>query len=326
MIQEEAASAGQGVTFKLTPAKSRAGGASQRLPAPQDATPPAVYSLVDFIAAPGSKKSSRRGEGPDREEQAAGKTGQAWAKEAEQAESNTSDPGESRVEGVAKAEKKPLPTRKSFHEILQEEEREKKERDEYGESVWFVSRKPRSTSFETIVQQQRREERAAEEEKLEAMEEEMLGLALEMSKQEAERAAPQSHGRGSRKGRGGKQRKEVDRPNGQKQESKAPRTQPNGRAKGSSRPRSGGNAEREAAAQPRARGTGSSQPRGGNKEREQAAQPKARAKGSSQPRSGNKEREAAPAQGRHGRRGHAKGATAGGDQRAELKAEVLTPL
>lgn len=235
------------MTFERTPSKSRPGGASQRLPTPQEASPPAVYSLVDFIAAPGSKKSSRRAEGRDREEKASGKAGQAWrGNDAEQqSESNTPDPGESRVAGVAKVEK-PLSTRKSFHEILQEEEREKKERDEYGESVWFVSRKPRSTSFETIVQQQRREERAAEEEKLEAMEEEMLGLALELSKQEAERAAPQSQGRGGRKGRGGKHRKETERPTGQKQESRAPRSQPKARAKGSSQPRR--NVEREPAA------------------------------------------------------------------------------
>ncbi|CAM9399175.1 unnamed protein product, partial [Hapterophycus canaliculatus] len=239
--KEETAAAGQAATFQRTPAKSRPGGASQRLPAPQEASPPAVYSLVDFISAPGSKKSSRRAEDADREEQTAGKAGQAWGNEAEQPESNASGPGESRAAADAAKVEKPLPTRKSFHEILQEEEREKKERDEYGESVWFVSRKPRSTSFEGIVQQQRREERVAEEEKLEAMEEEMLGLALELSKQEAERAAPQSHGRGSRKGRGGKQRKETERPTGHR----ATRTEPKARAKGSSQPRSASNVERE---------------------------------------------------------------------------------
>ncbi|CAM9584671.1 unnamed protein product, partial [Scytosiphon promiscuus] len=277
--KEEPAAAGPGVTFQRTPAKAGSSGASQRLPAPQEASPPAVYSLVDFIAAPGSKKSSRRAEGRDREEQTAGKAGQAWGNEAEQqAEAEASEPGESGVAGAAKAEK-PLPTRKSFHEILREEEREKQERDEYGESVWFVSRKPRSTSFETIVQQQRREERAAEEEKLEAMEEEMLGLALEMSKQEAERAAPQPHGRGSRKGRGGKQRKDTERQAGPKQEPRATRTQSRARAKGSSQPRS--NVEREpGAAQSKnaRRGRAKRAAAGGERRVEQ----KAEASGSSQ--------------------------------------------
>lgn len=77
-------------------------------------------------------------------------------------------------------------TRKSFHEIIKEEEREKKEREEYGESVWFVTRKPRSTSFEGIVEQQRREERVAEEEREREVEDEVLRLVLEMSKHDAQ--------------------------------------------------------------------------------------------------------------------------------------------
>lgn len=152
-----------------------------------------------------------------------------WGEEVVAAGSSAS-PAESRATGV------PLKTGKSFHEILQEEEREKKKRDEYGENVWFVSGKPRSTSFEGIVQQQRREERVAEEEKLRQLEEEMLGLVLEMSKHEAQSkpASSHLHGKGSREGRRARHRKEAGGAAGKKQESRTQRNHPTTRAKGCS--------------------------------------------------------------------------------------------
>lgn len=209
--QEEATTAAQGMNFL----RSTARGDSQRLQSQLQETPTtAVYSLVDFMAPPNGKKSSRRTEASEKP-----KAVHAWKSEAGPVESNS--PG-----SPAEAKKfEPLRTRKSFHEILEEEEREKLEREEYGKNAWFIpgKGKPRSTSFEGIVQQQRREELVAEEEKLRQMEEEMLGLALEMSKQEAQPNRAQPRGSGSRKGRGGS--------GGRKQESKAPRKHPSARAK-----------------------------------------------------------------------------------------------
>lgn len=171
--------------FLRTPAKS------QRSPSPQEAavaTPAAVYSLVDFIATPGTAKPPRRAEG----DKGAGKV---WGEDVEAGGKSASP-----------AERSSLMTpKKSFQEILQEEAKAKKEREDYGGTgAWFVSGKPRSTSFEGIVQQQRREERVAEEEQLRQMEEEMLKVALEMSKHEAQaKPAPSHpHSKGSRKGRG----------------------------------------------------------------------------------------------------------------------------
>lgn len=179
------------------PANSNASGAVERSSA-QESSSPAVYSLVDFISAAGSKKSSRRNEISEREVQ--GKAGRVWGVEdvnpAEEggAEGSPSAVGADAVVDVS-------PGKKSFHEILEEEEREKKERDEYGDSVWFVSRKPRSTSFEGIVQQQKREERIAEEEREKEYDDEMLRLAMEMSIKEAQQ---QQSGKAASDGKGGR--------------------------------------------------------------------------------------------------------------------------
>lgn len=213
MTQEETAAVAQAMTVLGTPANSASRGGSQRVlsqrsPSPQAASAPAVYSLVDFIAAPGKKKSSQRVEGSDRDSQ---KVGKVWGEEAVASES-----------GATGA---PLSSGRSFHEILQEEEREKKKREEYGESVWFVSGKPRSTSFEGIVQQQRREERVAEEERLRQLEEEMLGLALEISKQEAQSTpSTHPHGKGNREGRRTRHRKDARGATGKKQASRTQRS------------------------------------------------------------------------------------------------------
>ncbi|CAM9442152.1 unnamed protein product, partial [Ectocarpus fasciculatus] len=245
--KEEATTAAQDLNFL----RSTARGDSQRLQSQQQEAPTtAVYSLVDFMAPPNGKKSSRRTESSEKP-----KAVHAWKSEAGPVEPNSpSSPAEAK-------EFEPLRTRKSFHEILEEEEREKLEREEYGKNAWYIpgKGKPRSTSFEGIVQQQRREELVAEEEKLRQMEEEMLGLALEMSKQEAQPNRAQPRGSGSRKGREG--------PGGRKQESRAPRKHPSAKAKGS-QPRDGVGT-RAKGSQPRG---GSSQPRDGVVEAEPRAQ------------------------------------------------------
>lgn len=160
---------------------------SQRSPFAQEAAaaaPAAVFSLVDFIATPGTTKPPRR-----ERDKAAGKV---WGEDAEAAGKSAS-PTEHAL----------TTPKKSFQEILQEEANAKKEREEYGGTgAWFVSGKPRSTSFESIVQQQRREEKIAEEDQLRQMEEEMLNVALEISKHEAQPKPAHSHSKGSRKGRG----------------------------------------------------------------------------------------------------------------------------
>lgn len=215
------ADAAQAMSFLRPPAKS------QRSPSLREAaaaTPAAVYSLVDFIATPGTAKPPRRAE----EDKGPGK---AWGEDAEAAGKSASP-----------ADRLLTTPKKSFQEILQEEAKAKEEREDYGGTgAWFVSGKPRSTSFESIVQQQRREERVAEEEQLRHMEEEMLNVALEMSKHDAQpKPAPaHSHSKGGRKGRGaqndstvgkkkesGRSRKHSTRP--QPQQSRHGR---NGRAK-----------------------------------------------------------------------------------------------
>lgn len=227
MTQEETAAVAQAMTLLGTSANSTSRGGSQsllsqRLSSPQDVSAPAVYSLVDFIAAPGKKKSSRRVEDSDRDSQ---KVGKVWGEEVVASES-----------GAVKATGVPLSIGRSFHEILLEEEREKKRREEYGESVWFVSGKPRSTSFEGIVQQQRREERVAEEERLRQLEEEMLGLALEMSKQEAESTqSTHPQGKGNREGRRARHRKEARGAAGKKEGSRTQRNHRTTRADGCSK-------------------------------------------------------------------------------------------
>ena len=191
-----------------TPASSNAHGsnvhgAAERSSS-QEAAAPSVYSLVDFIAAPVSKKSSRRKENSEREVQ--GKASRVWGVDADGSARNVVGPaeergGEASTRAAADSVVDESPAKKSFHQIIEEEEREKKERDEYGDSVWFVSRKPRSTSFEGIVQQQRREERVAEEEREREIDDEMLRLALEISMQEAQScraASSTSDGNGSR--------------------------------------------------------------------------------------------------------------------------------
>eukprot|EP00752_Nemacystus_decipiens_P013486 g11945.t1 len=183
----ETVDAAHTMDFLCTPAKS------QRSPSPQAgaaATPSAVYSLVDFMVTPGNAKPPRRAEG----DKGAGK---AWGEDVQAGGKSASA-----------AERSSLKTpKKSFQEILEEEAKAKEEREDYGGTgAWFVSGKPRSTSFESIVQQQRREERFAEEEQLRKMEEEMLKVALEMSKHEARPKPTPSHphSKGSRKGRGAK--------------------------------------------------------------------------------------------------------------------------
>ena len=178
------------------PASSKAHGATERSSS-QEAP---VYSLVDFIAAPGAKTSSRRKEIFERDVQ--GKAGRVWGVEADGSARNVVDTAEQRgaqnsTSVAAGAMVDESPGKKSFHQIIEEEEREKKERDKYGDSVWFVSRKPRSTSFEGIVEQQRREERAAEEAREREIDDEMLRLALEISMQEAQ-ASSSSNGKGNK--------------------------------------------------------------------------------------------------------------------------------
>ncbi len=192
ITQEATADAAQAMNLLRTPGKSH--GRSQQLPSKQskqspssqEAGTPPVYSLADFIA-PGSKKPSRQTKGPE-------KVGSVWGEESKTA-----------------AAKPP-----SFNHILHEESEAKKHFDEYGDNAWFVSGKPRSTSFEGIVAAQRREEqeaeREAEEESLRQMEENMLILVMEMSKNDGS-APPVAQGKGGRNGRGAAHnRKEVTTP------------------------------------------------------------------------------------------------------------------
>lgn len=165
------------------------------------------FSLVDFMGAPESKKKGRRKSSSDCN--AKNSIGHVWApgEEASAGARARDAPSKRASTGTVEDSSK---SRKSFHEILEEQEQEKQERDEYGESVWFVSRKPRSTSFEGIVQQQRREELMAEEgRKREVeleMEEEMLRIALALSRNEVQPSdAASSRSRGGQ----GKKRKEA---------------------------------------------------------------------------------------------------------------------
>lgn len=167
---------------------------------------PGSYSLNDFIAPRRTKKTSRK-KGVD--ETSEGRRERVWvvdgAISAEDVDSGVVEKGE-REPGESFGMGGPMRSRKSFSEIIAEEERDKKERDEYGDNVWFVSRKPRSTSFETIIQQQRREEKAAEEKKTreveDQMEQEMLRLVLEMSMNDVQPNQPSSrpHGKPAKGG------------------------------------------------------------------------------------------------------------------------------
>lgn len=218
------------------PASSNAHGATER-----SSSQEATYSLVDFIAAPGTKTSSRRKEIAERELQ--GKAGRVWGVEADGSARNIVDTAKERgvqasTSVAAGAMLDESPGKKSFHQIIAEEEREKKERDEYGDSVWFVSRKPRSTSFEGIVAQQRREERVAEEARERKIDDEMLRLALEISMQEAQpgqATSSTSNGKGNKAtrvrssppggqtaGRGAR-RKKAEKPLDKVKESRTPR-------------------------------------------------------------------------------------------------------
>lgn len=227
-----------------------------------ESSQPVAYSLVDFIA-PGSKKVSGRKGNSNDEKQV--QVARVWGTEGERSpEIAISAAGGQGVEskpdtagGVDGQLKK-----KSFHEIIEEEERDKKERDEYGNSVWFVSQKPRSTSFEGIVKQQRREEQVAEEEKAreieDEMDQEMLRFVLEMSKCEtkgdgcsegkAGNTKQRSSERGGRTaGRASRHRKDATRPQINSKEgaeantgarvAKTPRKQTTSGAKSGSGPR-----------------------------------------------------------------------------------------
>lgn len=174
----------------------------------QHAAPSAgAYSLTDFVTASRSTKSRRKGS-VDRGSEA--RTPRAWATEGDESAADIVRDGVEKgavsTSESVKAEGR-MRTRKSFSEIIAEEERARQERDEYGDSVWFVSRKPRSTSFETIIHEQRRAEAAAEEEKIReaenVLEEEMLRLVLEISKNDAQpsQARAPSHGKPTRGGR-----------------------------------------------------------------------------------------------------------------------------
>lgn len=168
---------------------------------------PVSFALTDFLTAPKTSKSSRK--------KAAGKEseepkGSSWATgETTWREEVSDEVGKDQLSKQREFSdaRRAMTSRKSFSEIIAEEERERKERDEYGDNAWFVSRKPRSTSFETIVQQQRHEEEAAEEEKTRAiqnaMDQEMLELVLEMSKHDVrpEESGTKSQGKKVRGGR-----------------------------------------------------------------------------------------------------------------------------
>ena len=171
------------MSFLRTPGKSHGlfqQSPPKQSPSSQETGTSPVYSLADFIA-PGTKESSRRTKGRE-------KVGRVWGEESK-----------------AAAAKPP-----SFNHILHEESEAKKHFDEYGDNAWFVSGKPRSTSFEGIVAAQRREEREAEreaeEENLRQIEENMLILVMEMSKNDGNAPPVPSHaqGKGGRKGRGRK--------------------------------------------------------------------------------------------------------------------------
>lgn len=225
--------------------------ASQRSSSPQEVATTAAraaYSLVDFIAAPEAKKSQRRKSASKNESQ--GKAGHVWGTQDCDKTAAVADNASSSTESKGLGPEEPLRARKSFHAIIEEEEREKKERDEYGESVWFVSRKPRSTSFEGIVQQQRREELVAEEERKRAvedeMEEEMLRMVLEMSKNDAQPGQSTRGNRASEKGKEGggrraRHRKPTPRAN---TGGSGPRLNGRTEAEPSHTPRSGGRPRR----------------------------------------------------------------------------------
>lgn len=177
----------------------------------QVASSPGSYSLTDFIAAGKNKKPSRKKAVEEESERSRGPRGRVWAVDvamsADDVGSDVVDKGEVAEPRESLGMGGPMGSRKSFSEIIAEEERDKKERDEYGDNAWFVSRKPRSTSFETIIQQQRREEKVAQEEKTKAveteMEQEMLRLVLQMSMHDVQpgQSSSRTHGKPAKGGR-----------------------------------------------------------------------------------------------------------------------------
>lgn len=183
----------------------------QHQPSPQQTEPtPALHSLNDFIVTPGSKKS-KRGRSSSRE--SPGLRGRAWIVEGHTDDADSGEGPKPSKEPIANVGES-IRTRTSFSEIIAEEEREKREREEYRDNVWFVSNKPRSTSFETIVEQQRHEEAMAETARAlriqQELEEEMLRLALEMSKNDIRpsSANPKSNRPSAKRG---KHRKPLNR-------------------------------------------------------------------------------------------------------------------
>lgn len=190
---------------------------------PEDTTTrPAAHSLIDFMSAPVSKKPSTR----KKPRENPGKTDHVWgADDDASAGAGTvigrESQGPKSMASLVEEASEEASKVKSLHQIMEEEEEEKKEREEYGDSVWFVSRKPRSTSFESIIQQQKREELIAQEErKREAenrMDEELLQAVLEISRLEAQPSqsneSSQPSQRSSNKSRASTNRK-TGRPRG----------------------------------------------------------------------------------------------------------------
>lgn len=193
----------------LRPRKSLSSNDVTQPSSQQSESGPVLHSLTDFIVAPGSGKLARRKSASKRESPV--RSTRAWATEDNPHAEETDTVQGLKLEVAASGSARGgMRSRKSFSEIIAEEEREKKEREEYGSSVWFVSRKPRSTSFETIVQQQRQEEQRAEMEKAQKMEDEMneeiLRHVLEMSKKDAGPARQNLRPDRGGSGRGGRQR------------------------------------------------------------------------------------------------------------------------
>ncbi|CAM9287761.1 unnamed protein product [Discosporangium mesarthrocarpum] len=140
---------------------------------PQALPPQQEYSLLEFLSASKTKQGPRQKKSMEKEPQVT----RGWNLNTEATKfASPLDTGRQST---------PSSKKKSFTEILEEEEQEKREREEYGTNAWFVARKPRSTSFEGIVQQQRQEARDAEERRITELENEMIRMALEVSKADA---------------------------------------------------------------------------------------------------------------------------------------------
>ncbi|CAM9159061.1 unnamed protein product [Choristocarpus tenellus] len=178
-----------------------------------------AYSLLEFLSASKSRQ-------PLKQKKSA-------AKEKESQVSRGWDVATGEIRGITQGVARGTPTRamsqdlavsmpstkaKSLSKIMEEEEREKTQREEYGISAWFVSRKPRSTSFEGIVQQQRQEAHAAEDRRARELEEvkedEMLRLVLEMSKNEAKPNQKSARKDNFKKKQRGKKREAVKKSSG----------------------------------------------------------------------------------------------------------------